>query len=82
MKEELITIIDENNQKKDYKVLLIIDKEYKYIIYTNIDNNDLRHNLYVAKVKSLDNINDTMEITSSEWEMIEKEYQSILDVNK
>ena len=73
-----INIYDENNNLKEYKVLLIIDSDYKYIVYTNMDNNDLNKDLMVAKVKSLENINETFEITDEEWQMIEKKYESII----
>lgn len=75
---DIITLYDENNNKKDYKVLLVINDEYKYIIYTDIDNNDLRNNLMVAKVKSLDNLSDTLPINQDEWKYIENKYKEII----
>lgn len=79
MKDNLITI-EMDGSKKDYKVLAIVDKEYKYIIYTDIENDDIKNNLYVAKVKNLENINETLEISDSEWQMIENEYNKLLNV--
>ena len=73
-----ITLYDENDNKKEYKVLLIIDEEYKYIIYTDLENNDIRENLMVAKVKSLDNLEKTLPITPDEWQMIEDKYKKII----
>ena len=73
-----IKIYDENNEIKEYKVLLIIDKEYKYIVYTDIDNNDFNKDLMVAKVKSLDNVNETIQIDEKEWEMIEDYYKKAI----
>ena len=73
-----IKIYDENNEIKEYKVLLIIDKEYKYIVYTDIDNNDFNKDLMVAKVKSLDNVNETIPIDEKEWEMIEDYYKKAI----
>ena len=75
---DIITLYDENNNKKDYKVLLVINDEYKYIIYTDIDNKDLRNNLMVAKVKSLDNLSDTLPINQDEWKYIENKYKEII----
>ena len=75
---DIITLYDENNNKKDYKVLLVINDEYKYIIYTDIDNKDLRNNLMVAKVKSLDNLSETLQITQDEWKYIENKYKEII----
>ena len=75
---DIITLYDENNNKKDYKVLLVINDEYKYIIYTDIDNKDLRNNLMVAKVKSLDNLSETLPITQDEWKYIENKYKKII----
>ena len=73
-----IKIYDKDNNLKEYKVLLIIDLDYKYIIYTNINNSNLEKDLLVAKVKSLDNINETLEISDEEWKMIEERYQKII----
>ncbi len=73
-----IKIYDKDNNLKEYKVLLIIDLDYKYIIYTNINNNNLEKDLLVAKVKSLDDINETLEISDEEWKMIEERYQKII----
>ena len=75
---DIITLYDENNNKKDYKVLLVINDEYKYIIYTDIDNKDLRNNLMVAKVKSLDNLSETLPINQDEWKYIENKYKEII----
>lgn len=75
---DIITLYDENNNKKDYKVLLVINDEYKYIIYTDIDNKDLRSNLMVAKVKSLDNLSETLPINQDEWKYIENKYKEII----
>ncbi len=73
-----ITLYDENNEKKEYKVLLIIDEVYKYIVYTDIDNYDLKKDLFVAKVKSLDNLEETLPVTPEEWKMIEDRYEKII----
>lgn len=75
---DIIKIYDENNNPKEYKVLLIIDSEYKYIIYTDTSQEEIDKGLMVAKVKSLENINETMPISDDEWKMIEKEYQKLL----
>ena len=54
MNNDIITIYD-GNHSKDYKLLCIIDKEYKYLIYTERYNMDVSNNLYAIKVNSLDN---------------------------
>ncbi len=80
--DNIIEVYDENNVKKEYKLLLVIEKEYKYLIYTDIDNNDIRKNLYAVKVKSIDNINDTIPMKDEEWQMLENEYNKLLNVIK
>lgn len=75
---DIIKIYDENNNPKEYKVLLIIDSEYKYIIYTDPSQKEIDKGLMVAKVKSLENVNETIPISDDEWKMIEKEYQKLL----
>lgn len=71
--------IFENDVTKEYKVLLVIDKDYKYVIYTDKDNYQLDKNLMVAKVKSINEMNESLPITDDEWKMIEDNYQKILN---
>ncbi len=78
MMEDKIVLMDENNQEKEYKLLAIIDKEDKYIIYTDLNNLDITNNLYVVKVKELNNNTLTIPITDDEWNMINEEYLSII----
>ena len=77
MNENIITIYDENNIAKDYKILLVFENNYKYIIYTNLNNYNIRKNLYAIKLNSLDS-NETIFINDSEWEMLEKEYNNLI----
>ena len=79
MRNELITIQNANGEKKEYKILAVIDKDYKYIVYTDTENIDYKSNLYVAKVKRIDKIEETLNISDDEWIMIEKEYKKIVD---
>ena len=65
MNNDLITLYDSNNQKKDYKLLLVIDNEYKYVIYTDIDNTDINKNLYAIKIKEFNNNEETIPISST-----------------
>lgn len=71
--------IFENDVTKEYKVLLVIDKDYKYVIYTDKDNYQPDKNLMVAKVKSINEMNESLPITDDEWKMIEDNYQKILN---
>ncbi len=77
IKQDIITIY-KDNVLTEYKLLLIIQKEYNYIIYTDMDNMNPNKDLYVAKVKSIDNLEETLSISEEEWKMIEAEYQRIL----
>ena len=79
MNKDLVTITNENNEKHDYKLLMVIDKDFKYLIYTDLDNPDYKKNLYAVKVKSINNNEETIPITDSEWEMIENEYKKIVN---
>ena len=80
--DNIIEIYDENNEKKEYQLLAIIDKNYKYIIYTDIENKDFKNNLYAIKVNNIDDISDTIPITDDEWEFIEKEYKKLISKEK
>lgn len=78
MNNDLITLYDSNNQKKDYKLLLVIDNEYKYVIYTDIDNTDINKNLYAIKIKEFNNNEETIPISDTEWEMIENKLKELI----
>ena len=77
MNKDIITVTNDNNEKIDYKLLMVIDKNFKYLIYTDIDNPDYKKNIYAVKVKSLNINEETIPITDNEWEMIENEYKKI-----
>ena len=79
MNNDLITLYDNNNQKKDYKLLLVIDKEYKYVIYTDIDNTDINSNLYAIKIKEFNNNEETIPIDDNELLMIENKLKELID---
>lgn len=79
MNNDLITLYDSNNQKKDYKLLLVIDNEYKYVIYTDIDNTDINKNLYAIKIKEFNNNEETIPISDTEWEMIENKLKELIN---
>ncbi len=79
MDNDIITLYDNNNQKHEYKLLLVLNKEFKYLIYTNIENNDIKKDLYVIKIKALNTREDTIPITDEEWKMIENEYQNLIN---
>ena len=76
MNKDIITIYNNDNNKKDYKLLFIIEKEFKYIIYTDLDNNDMFKDLYAVKVNKDDN---SLEISDNEWQMIENEYKNLVN---
>lgn len=79
MNKDIISLYDENNQKKDYKLLMIISKEYKYLIYTDIDNMDLNKNMYAIKTKELNKLEEILPISEEEWKTIEEEYNKIIN---
>ena len=70
---------DSNNQKKDYKLLLVIDKEYKYVIYTDINNTDINSDLYAIKIKEFNNNEETIPIDDNELKMIENKLKELID---
>ena len=77
MGNNILTIYDENNNAKDYKVLLVIENDYEYIIYTDLNNYNIKKNLYAIKLSSLEST-EPIFINDTEWEMIEKEYQNLI----
>ena len=79
MNNDIITLYDSNNQKHEYKLLLVLNKEFKYLIYTNINNNDIKKDLYAIKIKALNKKEDTIPITDDEWKMIETEYLNLIN---
>ena len=79
MNDDIITLYDSNNQKYEYKLLMVLDKEYKYLIYTNIGNNDIKTDLHAIKIKELNNNEEIIPLTNEEWTMIENEYQNLIN---
>lgn len=67
-----------NNVIEDYRLLYIIDKEYKYVIYTDINNENITKKLYAIKVKSFVNNETTLPISDDEWKMIENKYHELI----
>ena len=78
MNENIITIYDNENNKKDYKILLIIEKEYYYIIYTDLKNTNIKNNLNVVKVSSLDKL-DIIPMNNNDWKIVETEYKNLIN---
>ena len=78
MNENVITIYDNENNKKDYKILLIIEKEYYYIIYTDLKNTNIKNNLNVVKVSSLDKL-DIIPMNNNDWKIVETEYKNLIN---
>lgn len=79
MNKDVITTYDENNQKDDYKLLAVINKDYKYLIYTKINNTDARKDLYAIKIKELKDTEEIIPITNEEWDMIENTYKTLIN---
>ena len=67
-------IIKIDNQ--EYKLLAFINNQY--IIYTDIDNLNPNDNIYIIKVKSLDELNNILPITDDELITIENKYLSLI----
>ena len=76
MSENIITIHD-NNTEKQYKILMVIEKENYYIIYTDINNYNIKKDLYAIKVNSLEST-ESLPISDEEWKMLEIEYQNLI----
>lgn len=72
---DLITI-SINNESKQYKLLFIY--EHKYVIYTDLNNDDISKNIYVIKLNSLDKNEKNIPITAKELEVLENKYQELL----
>ena len=78
--EDIITLTNENNEEKDYKLLFVINKEYQYLIYTDLYNTDYKSHLYAIKTRDLDTDEEILPISDSEWDMIEKTYNKLINV--
>lgn len=79
MNKDIITLYDDKNEKKDYKLLLVINKDYKYLIYTDINNMNLKNNIYAIKTKNLKSNEEVLTIDDNEWQMIEETYENIVN---
>ena len=76
MDENIIKIHHSDDSVKDYKILLIIKREYYYVVYTDLSNTNIKEDLHVIKIKSLDS-NEILPISDDEWLMIEEEYNKL-----
>ena len=77
MNKNIITIYDSENIEK-YKILLVIKKDYNYIIYTDINNDSIKKNLYVVKTLDFNNLTP-ITINDDEWQMINSEYNKLIN---
>ncbi len=75
MNEDTIILL-ENNVEKEYCLLLTIDN--KYIIYTDIDNNNINKNIYVIKVDSINDNQSILPITDDELNIINQKYLELI----
>ena len=76
MNENIITTYDNKNEDK-YKILLAIEKENYYIIYTDLKNYNIKEDLYAIKLNSLDS-EEVLPISDDEWKMLEYEYNNLV----
>lgn len=78
MNKDIITIYDNDNLPKEYKLLMVIDNEFKYIVYTDTENDNLNKNIFVTKIQDF-NSNETLSITDDELNMVNNKYQEIIN---
>ena len=77
MNKNILTIYDNDGNTKKYKILLVIKKEYNYIIYTDIDNENIRKNIRVIKVSNLNDL-AILPINNDDWTIINNEYNKLI----
>ena len=77
MNKNIITIYDNENILK-YKILLVIKKDYNYIIYTDLNNENINKNLYAIKILDF-NDQSPLPINDDEWQMINNEYNKLIN---
>ena len=77
MNENIIKIYDNNDFEKEYKILLVIEKDYYYIVYTDLNNYSIKKDLSVIKVDSLEHGN-IITMDDNDWKMIEQEYNNLI----
>ena len=76
---DVLNIYRKNGQKDEYKLLCIIEKDFKYVIYTNKENNNIKENLYVAKTQKANYLDEIIPMNDYDWELINKEYLNLLE---
>ena len=76
---DLLTIIRKNGTKDEYKLLCIIEKEYKYIIYTDKENTNVKENLYVAKTRYANYLEEILPMEDNDWDIVNDEYLNLLE---
>ena len=75
MNKDIIRLA-KNDEEKDYQLLMTIDD--KYIIYTELDNTNIKKDIHVLKVNSIENNNESISISDEELEIVTKKYLNII----
>ncbi len=78
MNENIIKIYDNNGSDEEYQVLAVLKKEFDYIIYTDLNNDNIKKNIQAIKVSSNNN-NEVIPINKKEWQMLEQEYLNLIE---
>ena len=74
MENDLITLLINDKQEK-FKLLSIIDDQY--IVYTPLDNYNPTINIYIIKVKSINEL-ELIPIDKMKLEVIKEKYSNLL----
>ena len=74
MENDLITLLINDKQEK-FKLLSIIDDQY--IVYTPLDNYNPTSNIYIIKVKSINEL-ELIPIDKMKLEVIKEKYSNLL----
>ena len=79
-KNDIIKIIDDNNEEKEYILLAIFTlSNGQYIVYKDVNNNSINDNLLASRVEEFESNMNLYPLNDEEWDMIEEEYKKIIE---
>lgn len=79
-KNDIIKIIDDNNEEKEYILLAIFTlSNSQYIVYKDVNNNSINDNLLASRVEEFESNMNLYPLNDEEWDMIEEEYKKIIE---
>lgn len=78
-KDDIIKVIDENNEEKEYNLLAVFTINGKqYIVYKDINNKSVTENLLASRITEFSKDMKLIPLTNEEWDIVSNEYEKLI----